>query len=78
MTFVLSVGRIMCPYAFYFCNGKEKEQMNILLDRGPDVDDEFWETLEETLILADLGASAADEIVEELRDQARRKAAPDA
>ena len=55
-----------------------KEQMNILLDRGPDVDEEFWETLEETLILADLGASAADEIVEELRDQARRKAAPDA
>ena len=31
-----------------------KEQMNILLDRGPDVDEEFWETLEETLILADL------------------------
>ena len=55
-----------------------KEQMNILLDRGPDVDEEFWETLEETLILADLGASAADEIIEELRDQARRKAVPDA
>ena len=54
-----------------------KEQMNILLDRGPDVDEDFWETLEETLILADLGASAADEIVEELRDQARRKALPD-
>ncbi|MEF2560358.1 MAG: signal recognition particle-docking protein FtsY [Eggerthellaceae bacterium] len=55
-----------------------KEQMNILLDRGPDVDEEFWETLEETLILADLGASATDEIIEELRDQARRKAVPDA
>ena len=25
---------------------KFKEQMNILLDRGPDVDEEFWETLE--------------------------------
>lgn len=55
-----------------------KEQMNILLDRGPDVDEEFWETLEETLILSDIGASAADSIVEELRDQARRKALPDA
>lgn len=55
-----------------------KEQMNILLDRGPDVDDEFWEDLEETLILADLGASATDEIIEELRDQAKRKALPDA
>lgn len=55
-----------------------KEQMNVLLDRGPDVDDEFWEELEETLILADVGAAAADSIVEELRDQAKRKALPDA
>ncbi len=57
---------------------KFKEQMNILLDRGPDVDEEFWEELEETLILADIGASAADSIIEELRDQAKRKALPDA
>lgn len=57
---------------------KFKEQMNILLDRGPDVDDDFWEELEETLILADIGASAADSIIEELRDQAKRKALPDA
>lgn len=57
---------------------KFKEQMNILLDRGPDVDEEFWETLEETLILSDFGATAADAIVEELRDEATRKALPDA
>ncbi len=57
---------------------KFKEQMNILLDRGPDVDEEFWETLEETLILSDFGAAAADTIVEELRDEATRKALPDA
>lgn len=57
---------------------KFKEQMNILLDRGPDVDEEFWETLEETLILSDFGAAAADVIVEELRDEATRKALPDA
>ena len=55
-----------------------KEQMNILLDRGPDVDDDFWDDLEETLILADIGAAAADSIIEELRDQAKRKALPDA
>lgn len=55
-----------------------KEQMNVLLDRGPDVDDDFWDDLEETLILADIGASAADNIIEELRDQAKRKALPDA
>lgn len=35
---------------------KFKEQMNVLLDRGPDLDDEFWDGLEETLILADIGA----------------------
>lgn len=57
---------------------KFKEQMNVLLDRGPDVDEGFWEELEETLILADIGASAADSIIEELRDQAKRKALPDA
>lgn len=55
---------------------KFKEQMNVLLDRGPDVDEEFWETLEETLILSDIGALAADSIVEDLRDQATRKALP--
>ena len=57
---------------------KFKEQMNILLDRGPDVDEEFWETLEEALILSDFGAAAADAIVEDLRDEATRKALPDA
>lgn len=55
-----------------------KEQMNILLDRGPDVDDDFWDDLEETLILADIGAAAADSIIEELRGQSKRKALPDA
>ena len=57
---------------------KFKEQMNVLLDRGPDLDDEFWDGLEETLILADIGGAAASEIVENLRDQATRKALPDA
>lgn len=57
---------------------KFKEQMNVLLDRGPDLDDEFWDGLEETLILNDVGAPAASSIVENLRDQATRKALPDA
>lgn len=57
---------------------KFKEQMNVLLDRGPDLDEEFWDGLEETLILADVGGAAATEIVEGLRDQATRKALPDA
>lgn len=57
---------------------KFKEQMNVLLDRGPDVDDEFWDELEETLILADIGGAAAHEIVARLREQATRRALPDA
>ena len=55
-----------------------KQQMNVLLDRGPDVDDDYWDGLEETLILADIGAPAAGEIVEGLRDAATRRALPDA
>ena len=54
------------------------EQMNVLLDRGPDLDDDFWDGLEETLILADIGGPAAFDIVEGLRDPATRKALPDA
>lgn len=38
---------------------KFKESMNVLLDRGPDLDEEFWEGLEETLILSDVGGAAA-------------------
>ena len=57
---------------------KFKESMNVLLDRGPDLDEDFWDGLEETLILSDVGGAAADDIVERLRDQARRQALPDA
>ena len=57
---------------------KFKEQMNVLLARGPVLDDEFWDGLEETLILSDVGALAASSIVENLRDRATRKALPDA
>ena len=57
---------------------KFKESMNVLLDRGPDLDEEFWDGLEETLILSDIGGQAAFRIVENLRDEATRKALPDA
>lgn len=57
---------------------KFKEQINVLLDRGPDLDEDFWDGLEETLILSDIGGSASCDIVENLREQATRKALPDA
>lgn len=55
-----------------------RERMNLILNRAPEVDDDFWDDLEETLILSDIGASATFDIIEHLRDQATRKALPDA
>ena len=37
---------------------KFNERMNVLFRRGPKLDEDFWEDLEETLILSDLGAQA--------------------
>lgn len=53
-------------------------QFNVLLRKGPDLDEEFWADLEDTLIMADMGAVAVAEIVDRLRDSAQRKALPDA
>ena len=52
--------------------------LNVLLRRGPDLDDAFWEELEDTLIAADLGVPAVTHITDDLRDAAARKALPDA
>lgn len=57
---------------------KFKEQVNVLLDRGPDLDQEFWEGLEEALIISDIGAPAAAMVVEKLQDASTRRALPDA
>lgn len=54
------------------------EQLNVLLNRGPDLDEEFWADLEDALIGADIGFVATDEIVTSLRTEAARKALPDA
>lgn len=57
---------------------KFKESMNVLLNRGPDLDEGFWEELEDALVLSDVGGAASFEIVENLREEATRKALPDA
>lgn len=54
------------------------EQLNVLLQRGPNLDEEFWADLEDALLGADVGFTATDDIVSTLRDQAARKALPDA
>lgn len=53
-------------------------QLNILLQRGPDLDDGFWEQLEEALLTADIGFTATDDIVTRLRQESARQALPDA
>lgn len=56
---------------------KFKDQMYALIGRGPALDEDFWEGLEEVLVLSDVGASAAMDIVERLRLRARRENLPD-
>jgi fused signal recognition particle receptor len=53
-------------------------QLNILLGRGPNLDEEFWSDLEDALIGADLGFEATTEIVARLRREAAAAALPDA
>ena len=55
-----------------------REDINLLLNRGPKVDEEFWEGLEETLILSDMGGYSAMTIVDKLRGEATRKGYRDA
>ena len=57
---------------------KFQEQVNVLLNKGPNLDDEFWDGLEEALISSDIGAPATLEIVDNLKDESKRKALPDA
>lgn len=54
------------------------EQLNVILNRGPDLDEEFWSDLEDTLIGADMGFVATTDIVVRLRREASAKALPDA
>ncbi len=50
-----------------------REDINLLLDRSPDVDEDFWDGLEEALIISDMGGYSASTIVDKLRGEATRK-----
>jgi fused signal recognition particle receptor len=54
------------------------DRINELVGRGPDVGDDFWDGLEETLISADMGAVASSDIVARLKLIARREDLSDA
>ena len=53
-------------------------ELNVLLRRGPNLDEEFWSELEDTLIVSDMGFTATTEIVARLRRLAAERALPDA
>lgn len=58
--------------------GELQGHLNVLLRRGPQLDDAFWEELEDALLQADLGVTATTELVARLRSLAAREALPDA
>ncbi|MCL2807053.1 MAG: signal recognition particle-docking protein FtsY [Coriobacteriia bacterium] len=53
------------------------ESLNVYFELSPEVDEDFWDNLEETLIAADFGVMATTRIVGELQDESTRKALPD-
>lgn len=56
---------------------KFKDSMYDLIGRGPNLDEEFWEGLEETLILSDIGGETTLKIVDNLRSESKRLNLPD-
>ena len=48
-------------------------ELNVLFEIGPQVGDDFWDDLEATLIMADIGAGAAEQVTEQLRERSQRE-----
>ena len=48
-------------------------ELNVLFEVGPQVGDDFWDDLEATLIMADIGAGATDQVVSRLREKSQRE-----
>lgn len=48
-------------------------ELNVLFEIGPQVGPEFWDDLEATLIMADIGVGAAEEVTTRLREQSQRE-----
>ncbi|GAB4274383.1 MAG: signal recognition particle-docking protein FtsY [Coriobacteriia bacterium] len=68
------------PWYRKFAEGlsRTREQLggsiNVLLRRGPELDDSFWEDLEDVLIASDMGVTATTEIVDALKRDSTRRA----
>lgn len=52
---------------------RSREALNEIFYFGGEVDEDFWEDLEDTLVMGDLGAEVAMNVTDDLRDQAARE-----
>ena len=52
---------------------RSREAMNELFYMGGEVDEEFWENLEDTLVMGDMGAEVAMKVTDDLREEAAKK-----
>ena len=52
---------------------RSREALNEVFYFGGDVDEDFWEDLEDTLVMGDMGADIACSVTDDLRDEAARK-----
>ncbi|MBR3328446.1 MAG: signal recognition particle-docking protein FtsY [Atopobiaceae bacterium] len=52
---------------------RSRETMNEIFYMGGQVDDAFWEDLEDTLVMGDMGAEVAFQVSDDLREQAARE-----
>lgn len=52
---------------------KSREALNEIFYMGGEVDESFWEELEDTLVMGDMGAELAMHVTDDLREEAARK-----
>jgi fused signal recognition particle receptor len=52
---------------------RSREAINEIFYFGGEVDEEFWEDLEDTLVMGDMGAEVAAAVVDDLREEAARE-----
>lgn len=52
---------------------KSREALNEIFYMGGEVDESFWEELEDTLVMGDMGAVLAMHVTDDLREEAARK-----
>ncbi|NJE79743.1 signal recognition particle-docking protein FtsY [Olsenella sp. SW781] len=52
---------------------RSREAINEIFYMGGEVDEDFWEELEDTLVMGDMGAEVAMRVTDDLREQAARE-----